>query len=73
MGRKLPYFGLFKLEFQKTIVIFETSTLRINKSEFLTIIVDFGVGFAFSKGPGSAFSECSGPALLYEVCRVKKS
>ena len=73
MERKMSYFSLFGLEFQKTIVIFEISTLRINKCEFLTIIVDFGIEFAFSKGPVSAFSEGSGPGPLYEVCCVKES
>ena len=32
-----------------------------------------GIGSAFAKSPGSAFSECSGPGpgLLYIVCLIK--
>ena len=40
------------------------------KSTPVTQTLNFGIGSAFSKGPGSAFSEdpdlCSGP--LYKVC-----
>ena len=61
----MPYLGIFGLEFQKTIVIFEISTLKSVKTEFLTHTVNFGIG--------SAFSECSGPGpgLLYIVCLIK--
>ena len=33
--------------------------------------MNFGIESAFSKGPGSAFSEgvASGPGPLYKVCR----
>ena len=35
--------------------------------------MNFGIGSAFSKGPGSAFSEGPGPGPgpLYKVCPVK--
>ena len=43
----MPYLGVFRLQFCKSIVIFETSTLEFVKNEFLTSIADFGIGFAF--------------------------
>ena len=49
----MPYLGIFGLEFYK-IVIFEISTLKFFKNESLTHKVHFGIGFAFSKGQGSA-------------------
>ena len=63
--------GIFGLEFQKSIVIFEISTLEFVKNESLTYTVNFGIGSAFSKGSGSAFSEgpVPGPGPLYKVCR----
>ena len=33
--------------------------------------MNFGIGSTFSKSPESAFSEFSGPGLLYKVCRKK--
>ena len=64
------YLGIFRLEFQKTIIIFEISTLKLVKNESLTHTVNFGIGSAFSKGLGSAFSEDPGLGLgpLYKVC-----
>ena len=66
----MPYLGICGLKFKKTIVIFEMSTLKFVKNESLTHTVNFGVGSAFSKVPGSAFSEGPGlgPGLLYKVC-----
>ena len=65
----MPYFGIFGLELQKIIVIFEISTLKFVLRESLTHTVTFGIGSAFSKGPGSAFSEGPGPGSdpLYKV------
>ena len=53
MGRKLLYFCSLELYFEKTVVIFEISTLEFIKNE----------------GPGSTFSEGPGPGLglLYKV------
>ena len=67
---KMPYLGIFGLEFKKTIVIFEISTLEFVKHEPLTHTVNFGIGFAFSKGTASAFSQGPGPGQgpLYKVC-----
>ena len=42
--------------------------LKIVKNEFLTHIVNFRIGSAFTEGPGSTFSQ--GPGLLYEVCHL---
>ena len=41
----------------KTIVIFEIIPLELAKYRFLGKTVNFGLRSAFSKGPGSAFSE----------------
>ena len=71
MGPKIPYLGILGLESEKTIGIFEISTLKCVTSESLTHTVNFGVGPAFSKGPGSAFSEGPGPGPLYKVCHPK--
>ena len=55
---------------QKTIVAFEVSTLEFVKNEFLTHTVNFGIASAFSKGPGSTFSE--DPCTLCKVCRFSE-
>ena len=61
----MPYFGSFGLEFQKTI--------KFVKNESLTHTLNFGIASAFSKAPGSDFSEGPGPVPvpgpLYKVCR----
>ena len=48
----MPYLSIFGLEFLKTIIIFEISTLKFVKNGSLTHTVNFDVGSAFSKGPG---------------------
>ena len=53
--------GIFGLEFLKTFVIFELSTLKFVKDESLTHMMYFRRGSAFSKGLGSAFSEGPDP------------
>ena len=58
----MPYLGIFGLEFYKTIVIIEISTLKFVEIESLTHTANFGVGSAFSKGAGS------GSGRLYKVC-----
>ena len=55
----MRYLGILGLEFEKTIVIFEISTLDFIKNEFSTIVVNFGIRSAFSGG--------AGPSLLYKV------
>ena len=52
--------------------MFEISTLRFVKNEFLTHTVNFIIGFAFSQGSGSTFSQgpVSGPGPLYKVCPI---
>ena len=64
---------IFGLEYLKTNVIFQISTLKFVMSESLTHTVNFGIGSAFPKGPESAFSEGlgAGPGPLYKVCRLK--
>ena len=37
---------------KKAFVILEISSFKIFKNKFLTILVNFGIGSAFSKGPG---------------------
>ena len=61
----MPYLGILGLEFQKSIVIFEISTLQFVKNESLTHTVNFDIGSAFSEGLGP----CPGP--LYKVCLVR--
>ena len=67
----MPCLGIFRLEFQKTFVIFEISTFEFVKNELLTHTKNFGMESAFSKGPGSSFSEDSGlgpgPHIKYAV------
>ena len=70
MGPKMPYLGTFGLEFEKSIVISEVSTLDFFKNESLTHTVNFGIGSAFSKVPGLRFSEGQVPGPLYKACRV---
>ena len=60
MGPKTPYLGSFGLEFEKAIVVSEISTFKFLKNEPLTHTVNFGIGSAFSKGPG--------PGPLYKLC-----
>ena len=66
----MPFLGMFGLEFLKNIVIFEISTLKFVISKSVTHTMKFGLGSAFSKSLGSAFSEGPGlgPGLLYKVC-----
>lgn len=49
--------------------MYDISTLKFVKIESLTHAVNCGIGSAFSKSPGSAFSDGSGrgPGPLYEV------
>ena len=69
----MPSLGIFRLEFLKTVVIFEIGTLKFVKNESLTHTVNFGIGSAFPKGLGSYFNEGLGPGLglLYKVCLFK--
>ena len=56
MGPKIPYLGIFGLELQKNIVMFEINTLELVLNEFLADTVSLVIGSAFSKGPGFNFS-----------------
>ena len=53
----MPYFGIFQLEFQNTIVISEISNPEFLKNESLTHTVNFGIGSTFSRGLESGFSK----------------
>ena len=72
MGPKMQYLGNFALELQKTIVIFDISTLEFVKNEYLTHAMNFGVGSAFFKGLMSAFSEslALAPCPLCRGCGI---
>ena len=59
-GIKNALFGYFWARILKNIVIFEISTLKFVKNESLTHTVNFGIGSAFSEGPG--------PGPLCKVC-----
>ena len=67
-GPKLSYLENFGLEIEKTIVIFEISTHKFIKNDFLTNIVNFGIEITFYKGLESPFSGGSCP--LCKVCQV---
>ena len=54
-GTKMPYLGIFGLEFLESIAIFEISTLKFVISESLTHIVNFGIGSTFLKVQGPLF------------------
>ena len=45
----MTYLGSFGIEFRKTIIIFEISTLEFVKNESLTHTVNFAIGSAFLK------------------------
>ena len=66
------YVGVFRLQFQKTLVVFEISTLKFVKNDFLINTMNFGIGFAFSNGLRSPFSEGPGPGQrqLYKACPI---
>ena len=44
----MPDLSIFGLAFEKTIVIFETSTPKFSKNEPLTNTGSFGIGFTVS-------------------------
>ena len=69
---KMPIFGTKNALFGYfwTRILFEINTLEFVNYEFLTHIMNFGIGSAFSKGLGSAFSEGLGP--FYKVCPVQR-
>ena len=56
----MPYLGIFKLELKKKYC--HISTLKFIKNDSLTHTVNFGIWFAFTKGPGA------GPGPLYKAC-----
>ena len=58
----MRYLGIFGLEFENNVVIFEISTLENDKNGCLTHTVNFGIRSASSEGPGP------GPDPLYKVC-----
>ena len=70
---KNALFGYFRLEFWKSIVIFKIVSRKFSKNECFTYTVNFGIGSAFFKCPGFAFSEGLGTGLgpLYKACCFK--
>ena len=62
----MSYLGIFGLQFQKTMVIFEISTLGFVKNEFLTHRLSFCIGSVYSKNEGADPAS----ARLYKVCPV---
>ena len=68
----MPYLGNFGLELQKTIVIFDISTLEFVKNEHLTHAANFGIRSALFNDLMSAFLESLGlgPCPLYKVCGI---
>ena len=55
----MSYLSIFRLEFEKC----EITTLEFIKNTFSTNTVNFGIEFAFYKGPGFTFYEGLGPGL----------
>ena len=53
--------GVFRLQFQNAIVIFEISTLEFVKNELLINTVNIGIGSVFAKDPWSTFSKGPSP------------
>ena len=49
LGPKMPFWGIFGLEFQKTILIFEISTPKFAKNKSLTHTINFGIDSAYLK------------------------
>ena len=68
----MPFWAIFELEFYETTVVFKISTLKFVILEFLSHTVNISIGSAFSKGPGSDFSEGPDPGLgsFYRVWPV---
>ena len=62
-GSRKSYLGTFAVEFLKNIVVFEISTLKFVKNEFLTHTLIFGMRSAFFQDPDP------GPGPLYKVVR----
>ena len=44
---KIPFSGIFRLKFEKAIVIFEMRNLDFVKNEFLKNAINFNIGSAF--------------------------
>ena len=67
----MSLFGYFWTVIWTNYCIFEIGSLEFIKNEFSTDTVNFDIGTAFSKGPGSLFSEDPGPGPgpFYKVCR----
>ena len=57
----MSYFNVFRINLKKNSFIFDISTVEFVKYQFLTNTVNFGIRFAVTKGPESAFSEDPGP------------
>ena len=70
LGLNMPDLGIFRLEFQKTIVIFEISTLKFVKYESLTDTVNFGIGPAFLKVWSMLFLKVR-VRVRVRVCSIK--
>lgn len=53
--------------FDKAVIIFETSTVEFAKNRFSVNTMSCGIGSAFSEGPRSTFSEGSSPLIKHAV------
>ena len=70
---KIPDLGIFRLEFEKDVLVFEISTLDFVENEFLDTTVYFSIGSNFWEMSRISFFGGSGPGQspLYKVCRIK--
>ena len=66
----MSHIGIFRVKFEKAIVIFESSTLERNNNDFSTNAVNIGLRFPFSTVLVSSFFDDQGqsPGPCYKVC-----
>lgn len=63
----MTFLDIFRLKFEKTIVIFKISILELVRIEFLGNTIDFGIAPVFSKGPDPG----QGKSPLYKLCQLE--
>ena len=71
LGPKTHHLGIFGQEFQ-ILSYLKPALSNLTKMSF-QFTLNFGVGFAFFKGPGYVFSECPSPlpGPVYNECRTQ--
>ena len=59
--------GIFGLEFENNVFIFEIRALQFVQNEFFTQTLNFFIGLSFSKVLASAFSEDLDPGRIHFI------